>query len=52
MKNKDKEDIDNLLADRIMSVKCKHETIKLKMERQLGYKCKGPAGVRYTNHKF
>jgi hypothetical protein len=40
MKNKGKEDIDNLLADRIMSVKCKHETVKLKMERQLGYNCR------------
>jgi len=29
MKNKGKENIVNQLADRIMSVKCKHETVKM-----------------------
>lgn len=43
----DKEDIVNQLADRIMSVKCKHEIVKFNMEKQLGYNWKGTAGGRY-----
>jgi hypothetical protein len=45
-KNKGKEDIVNRLADRIMSVKCKHEIGKFNMEKQPDYNWKGTAGGR------